>query len=103
MRFGLTATVLMAICLGGCDSIGGGRDNVVNGDGNLVVTDDTVDRVAARLAGFDTTPEVTDTDLESIYQTIRQGAARGDLRSSLVILQIAAAQRAPAEPDTPDD
>lgn len=84
------------ILLAGCDSIGG-HDNVVNGNGN-VLGNDTVTQVAKALARFETTPEVSDADLQAIYAGIRQAAADGDLQASLVVLEVAGIQRAP-EPD----
>jgi hypothetical protein len=55
--------------------------------------DPTIDEVADRLAGFQTTPEVTDAELAAIYERIREQALAGDLRASLVMLNIAASQR----------
>ena len=90
--------LLLVVLLVGCDFIGGG-EIVVSGEGNVVVTDDVVDRVAAQLADFPTTPTVTDDDLQTMYATIRQSALDGDLKASLVMLKIAAIQRMPEDPE----
>ena len=82
--------------LTGCEFIGGG-DTVVSGNDNIVVRDDVVDRVASYLARMEVTPAVTDDEIVSIYTTIRDGALKGDLRASLVILKVAGLQRQPAE------
>jgi hypothetical protein len=84
--------LLSLMVLAGC-GIGGGRDNVVNGDHNLLVSDDAVDRVAARLAELASTPRVTDAELAALYRMVREGAAAGDLRATLVILEVARHQR----------
>lgn len=84
--------LLSVMALAGC-GIGGGRDNVVNGDHNLLVSDDTVDRLAARLAELASTPRVSDDELAALYRTVREGAAAGDLRAALVILEVARQQR----------
>ena len=84
--------------LAACDFIGGG-ETVVRGNNNLVTADHVIDRVAAHLAGYDTTPAVTDDELQAMFTTIRQAALEGDLRASLVVLKVASIQRQPEEPD----
>ncbi len=88
--------LLVLVALAGCDFIGGG-DTVVRGNDNVVVTDEVVDRVAARLAKFATTPVVTDDELKALYASIRQSALGGDLKAALVMLKIASIQREPEE------
>ena len=83
--------------LAGCDFIGGG-ETVVRGNDNVVVRDALIDRIAAQLASFETTPEVTDDDLQAMFTTIRQRALDGDLEASLVMLKLAGIQRQPEEP-----
>ncbi len=90
--------LLFVVFLVGCDFIGGG-ETVVSGEGNIVVTDDVVDRVAVQLAEFPTTPTVTDEDLQTLFTSIRQSALNGDLKASMVILKIAAIQRTPEDPE----
>lgn len=90
--------LLFVVSLAGCDFIGGG-ETVVSGEGNIVVTDEVVDRVAAQLADFPTTPTVTDEDLQTLFTSIRQSALDGDLKASLVMLKIAAIQRTPEDTD----
>ncbi|MDH3643344.1 MAG: hypothetical protein OES38_14675 [Gammaproteobacteria bacterium] len=93
MRF----TVLIALlALAGCEFIGG-AETLVRGENNRLFMDPTIDEVAEQLAGFETTPEVTDAELAAIYERIREQALAGDLRSSLVMLNIAASQRKAAE------
>ena len=95
-------TILIGLLLlTGCDFIGGG-ETVISGDDNLVVDDAVVDRVAARLARLESTPEVTDDDLGAIFATIRRRAVDGDLDASLVLLKIAAIQRQPADSENGD-
>jgi hypothetical protein len=88
--------LLFVVFLVGCDFIGGG-ETVVSGEGNIVVTDNVVDRVAAQLAEFPTTATVTDEDLQTIYASVRRSALDGDLKASLVMLKIAAIQRTPED------
>ena len=94
MRYSIL--VLCLVVLVGCDFIGG-ADTIVKGNDNVVVADGIVDRVAAELAGFDTTPTVTDEDLTAMFTTIRQSALEGDLSASLVMLKIASIQRQPED------
>ena len=89
------AVAVAMVLMGGCGNFGGG-ELIVNGNENVVVDDGAVDRVAARLARLPTTPEVTDADLAAIYERIRTRALEeGDLPSALVLLRVAAVQRAP--------
>jgi hypothetical protein len=90
----LAATLLLALVLAGCGNIGGG-ETIVQGNDNLMVLDEAIDRVAAALAGFEATPDVTDADLQAVYGKIRERALDGDLDSSLVLLKVAAIQRTP--------
>lgn len=90
--------VVLALLLAGCDFVGGG-ETVLQGNGNLVVGDELVDRIAASLADFETTPEIGDDDLESIFTIIRQQALEGDLDAALVMLKLAGIQRQPEEPE----
>lgn len=93
MRF----TVLIAlVALAGCEFIGG-AETLVRGENNRVFMDPTIDEVAEKLAGFETTPQVTDAELATIYERIREQALAGDLRASLVVLNVAATQRKAAE------
>lgn len=84
----LAALVLVS----GCEFIGG-AETLVRGENNRVYIDPTIDDVADQLAGFETTPEVTDAELTAIYARIREQALAGDLRASLVVLNIAVSQR----------
>jgi hypothetical protein len=90
------ATLLLALLLTGCGNIGGG-ETIVQGNDNLMVLDEAIDRVAAALAGFEATPDVTDADLQAIYAKIHEKALEGDLDAVLVLLKVAAIQRAPPE------
>lgn len=93
MRF----TVLIAlVTLAGCEFIGG-AETLVRGENNRVFMDPTIDEVAEKLAGFATTPQVTDAELATIYERIREQALAGDLRASLVVLNVAASQRKAAQ------
>ena len=93
-----TFLVFLLLVLAGCDAIGGG-ETVIQGNDNIVVTDDVVDRVAGQLAAFETTPTVTDEELAAVYSAIHRSALEGDLKASLVLLRIAAIQRRPEEPE----
>ena len=95
MRYVIFLTLTL---LTGCDFIGGG-DTVVRGNDNIVVTDEVVDRVAAQLAKFESTPVISDDDLKAMFASIRQSALDGDLEASLVMLKIAAIQREPEDSD----
>ena len=84
------------LLVAGCDFIGGG-DTIVRGDGNLVVKDEVGQRVASALARFDSTPAVTDEDIEAVFAVIRERALAGELEASLVLLKVAEKQREAAE------
>ena len=88
--------LFLVFLMSGCDFIGGG-DTIVKGNDNLLVEDEIVDRVAAALAQYETTPKVTDEELRVLYEVIRENALAGDLRASLVMLKVAGIQRAPEE------
>lgn len=97
----LAGLLLAAATLPGCDFISGG-ETVISGSDNLFVEDDTNDRIAAYLAGFDTTPPVTDDELRGLYARIRRRALDdGDPDAALVLLRIAAIQRGEND-DRPD-
>lgn len=83
-----------ALVLAGCGNIGGG-ETIVNGDDNMVVGDEAIDRVAAALAGFAATPEVTDAEIAAVYAKVREDALAGELDAALVLLKVAAIQRTP--------
>lgn len=97
MRYLVAGMVLMALC--GCDFIGG-ADTLVRGSNNIIARDADSDVVAKVLAEFEAVPEVTDEELVTIYETIREGALDGDLKAIQVMLRLAAIQRAPAEEET---
>ena len=85
----------LALALGlaaGCDFIGGG-DTIVRGNGNVVAKDEVLSRVAAALARFESTPEVSDEDIEAVYAVIREQALAGEMRAALVVLRVAERQR----------
>jgi hypothetical protein len=94
----LTVVLTFAATLAGCDSIGGG-DIVVKGHDNVVVARGAVDRVAVALADFESTPRVTDEDLQALYEKIREAALAGDMDAMLVVLKVATIQRRPVEPE----
>jgi hypothetical protein len=94
----LTVVLTFAATLAGCDSIGGG-DIVVKGHDNAVVAGGAVDRVAVALADFESTPQVTDEDLQALYEKIREAALAGDMDAMLVVLKVATIQRRPVEPE----
>jgi hypothetical protein len=100
MRSLIGSTVLLTFvaALAGCDSIGGG-DIVVKGHDNVVVADGVVDRVAVALADFEATPQVTDEELQALYENIREAALAGDMDATLVVLKVATIQRRPVEPE----
>ncbi len=93
----MVVATLVAV-LAGCDSIGGG-DIIVKGHDNVVMARGAVDRVAVALADFESTPRVTDEDLQALYERVREAALAGDMDATLVILKVAAIQRTPAEPE----
>jgi len=80
----------------GCDFIGGG-DTVFQGDDNVVVRDPTRDRLAQLFSRFETVPQVSDEDLETMFGLLRAKAFEGDLDSMLVMLRLAEFQREPEE------
>lgn len=94
----LTAPLGLALLLTGCGNVGGG-ETVVHGNDNTIVQDRAIDRVAAALAEFDSTPEVTDADIRAVYETVRGRALEGDLDAALVLLKVAAIQRTPPDSD----
>jgi hypothetical protein len=94
MRYLLAGMILMV--LGGCDFIGG-ADTLVRGSNNIIARDADSDVVAKALAEFEVVPAVTDEELVTIYQTIREAALDGDLKAIQVMLRLAAIQRAPVE------
>lgn len=98
MRYLIWATLALLV---GCDFIGGG-DTVIRGNDNLVVTDAVGERVAASLAKFDSTPQVTDEEIRAVYGVIRERAMAGDLDAVLVLLNVAERQRAPKEEEDED-
>ena len=93
-----TLFLTLPLVLTGCDNIGGG-ETVVKGNDNLIVLDQAIDRIAAALASFETTPEVTDADIAAVYAKVRQDALEGDLDAALVLLKVAAIQRVPEDRD----
>jgi signal recognition particle GTPase len=93
-----TVVLTLAVALAGCDSIGGG-DIVVKGHDNVVVARGAVDRVAVELADFESTPRVTDEDIQALYEQIREAALAGDMDAMLVMLKVATIQRRPVEPE----
>lgn len=58
-----------------------------------------VDRVAVALADFEATPQVTDEELQALYENIREAALAGDMDATLVVLKVATIQRRPVEPE----
>jgi len=92
----LTVPLALSLALTGCGNIGGG-EIVVTGEDNVIVQDQAIDRIAAALASFDTTPAVTDADIAAVYAEIHQNALAGDLDAGLVLLKVAAIQRTPSE------
>ena len=91
----LTTILGLTLVLSGCGNISG-SETIVKGNDNLLVQDQTIDRVAAALAEFKSTPEVTDADIAAVYEEVRRDALEGDLDAALVMLKVAAIQRAPA-------
>ena len=91
-----TFVLALVVTVAGCEFIGG-ADTVVTGHNNVVAADGVVDRVAVTLAGFEATPEVTDEDLQALYERIREAALAGDMDATLVVLKVAAIQRMPDE------
>jgi hypothetical protein len=92
----LTMPLTLPLALTGCGNIGGG-ETVVTGDDNLILQDQAIDRIAAALASFETTPEVTDADIAAVYAEIHQNAMEGDLDAGLVLLRVATIQRMPVD------
>jgi hypothetical protein len=87
---------LALVALAGCEFVGG-AETLVRGENNRVFMDPTIDELAERLAELETTPEVTDVELAAIYEQIKGQALAGDLRASLVVLNVAAGQRQVAQ------
>ena len=94
MRYALIGAALLM--LAACEFIGGG-DTIVKGNANTVVRDEVGQRVAAALARFDSTPTVTDADIQAVYGMIREQALAGELQAALVLLKVAERQRAAEE------
>lgn len=92
----LAAPLAMALVLAGCDNVGGG-ETVVHGNDNTIVQGRAIDRVAAALARFEATPDVTDADIRAIYEKVHESALEGDLDAALVLLGVAAIQRTPPD------
>jgi hypothetical protein len=87
------------LTLPGCT---GGGETVISGLGNsnnYVGKDDEIRMLANALAKQDIVPAVTDEDIMTIYGKVRDKALEGDFKASVVILRLAAHQRAPKEDD----
>ena len=88
---------LAAALIPGCT---GGGETVISGLGNsnnYVGKDDEIRMLANALAKQEIVPAVTDEDIITIYGKVRDKALEGDFKASVVILRLAAHQRAPKE------
>ena len=85
-----------------CDNIGG-ADTLVTGNNNLVLKDGATDAVAKLLHELVSVPEVSDAELLEAWGKVRSRAAEGDVEATLVLLRLAAIQRAPQDeaPESP--
>jgi hypothetical protein len=79
--------------------LGCGADTLISGIGNSgnMIGVDVLERVAHELAHAKTTPAVSDDDLRASFSAIREHAVAGDPDAALVLLRVAALQRAAAE------
>jgi hypothetical protein len=84
----ILAVVLLGSAFGCNDSLIG----IGNNDNNLGAG--RADEVAEALAALDSTPPVTDEDVQGIFRTVLRKAGEGDPEAALIILRLAARQRA---------
>ena len=91
------ALAFIILALPGCT---GGGETVISGLGNsnnYIGKDDEIRMLANALAKQAMVPAVTDEDIMTIYGKVRDKALEGDFQAAVVMLRLAAHQRAPKE------
>jgi hypothetical protein len=93
------ATALAALALLPLATSCTGADATITGFGNNgnMIGIDVLERLAKELARVEPLPAVSDDDLRTAWSSIRQHALAGDPDASLVLLRVAALQRAESE------
>jgi len=87
------ALLFTAGCTGGGETVISGLGN----SGNYVGKDDEVAMLANALAKQSVVPRVTDGEIIKLYTNVQELALEGDFKASIVILRLAARQRAQEE------
>lgn len=99
-RSGVAAALAALLVLAGAGlGCGNGSKSVlgVGNGGNRFMLDEIADELAEALAEHPATPKVSNALVLEIYEQVVEQARDGDLRASLVILELAAYQREPEE------
>ena len=88
-----TRLVLLCVLLVALSSCGG--ENVISGFGNSgnVFGTDTTEKLVKALAESPAIPAVSDDDLVTAWNAIRDKARSGDMDATFVVLRVAAEQR----------
>ncbi len=92
-RSGVAAALAALLGSAGTGVGCGGEVVGIGNGGNRFMLDEVADQLAESLAEHPATPEVSDDLVREIYAKVEERARGGDLRASLVVLELAAHQR----------